>query len=70
MNLRCCNLATLLTETICLIVNYKLTLSYFIVLVTFAVSTVIMVHVVKSSSNTLKNNLTKRIYHISHGLLK
>ena len=39
-------------------------------LLTFGASTVIMVHIMKSSSNTLKNTLIKRTYNISNGLLK
>ena len=39
-------------------------------LVTFGVSTVITVHIMKFPSNTLKNTLIKQTYNISHGLLK
>ena len=39
-------------------------------LVTFEVSTVIMVHVMKLPNRTLKNILIKRTYNISHGFLK
>ena len=39
-------------------------------LVSFGVSTVIMVHIMKLPNRTLKNILIKRTYNISHGLLK
>ena len=60
LNFRSFNLTTLLTQMICLIVNYKFTLFYFIMLVTFGISTVIMDRTMKSSSNTPKNALIKR----------
>ena len=60
MNFRSLNLTTLLTQMICLIVNYKFTLFYFIMLVSFGISTVIMVRKMKSSGNTQMNTLIKR----------